>query len=337
MSSIKDLAFSKEELLKCTGFSPNFIHEETNLSLTSILKKKEKAVLPKVEGNKKGILQYTNLSVFYHSERKIPFFSAYNIDGADKKTKISRSNSFHTDPRIPSQIQLSQDFYSFNYEDSKNRTLRKVFEIGHVAAHNEMSWGNDAQLQTYRTFHFPNSFPQAELLNSGLWKSLESYIINETSTIDQNKKISVFTGPFILPNDPVYKNDRSFKIPVLFFKVVVFSTEKGIYSTAFVMSHEKRLKELDIFEETAELVEKTEVVSEFSDFKYKKVFQVSVGLLEKETGLKFTWKGVKKLKIKDQINQLEIIKNTKNAGDAGTENRGRTSIKPKEKMTMILP
>lgn len=335
MSTLKELAFSKEELLKCTGFSPNFINNEINLSLTSILRKKEKAVLPKVEGNKNGILQYTNLSVFYHSLRKIPFFSAYNVDGGEKKANISRSNSFQLDPRIPSELQLSQKFYSFNYEDSKNKTLRKVFEIGHVAAHNEMSWGKEAQLQTYRTFHFPNSFPQAELLNSGLWKSLESYLINETSAIDKNKKICVFTGPIMLPNDPFYKNDKSFQIPLLFFKVVVFSTEKGIYSTAFVMSHEKRLKELDIFEEAVDFVEKTEVVSEFSDFKYKKVFQVSVGLLEKATGLNFTWKGVKKLKIKDQINQLQIIKGTKNATDAG--NQLRTTQAKKEMITMILP
>ncbi len=334
MSTVKEIAFSKEELLKCTGFSPKFIDEETNLSLTSILKKKEKTFLPKVEGNKSGILQYTNLSVFYHSERKIPFFAAYNVDGADKKAKISRSNSFYFDPRISKDIQLSKEFYAFNYTDSKNQTLRKVFEIGHVAAHNEMSWGKDAQLQTYRTFHFPNSLPQAELLNSGLWKSLESYIINETSAIDKNKKIAVFTGPFILPNDPVYKHAPDFQIPLLFFKVVVFSTEKGIYSTAFVMSHEKRLKELDIFEKVAL---KTEVISEFSDFKYRKVFQVNVGFLEQHTGLKFTWKGVKKLKIKNQINQLQIIKDTGNADDAGNNLKGKSTKKPKEKITMILP
>ncbi len=127
MSTVKQIAFSKEELLKCTGFSPKFIDDVTNLSLTSILKKKEKAFLPKVEGNKKGILQYTNLSVIYNSNRKIPFFSAYNVDGADKKSKISRSNSFYADPRISNDIQLSKAFYSFNYEDNK-RNLRKIFD-----------------------------------------------------------------------------------------------------------------------------------------------------------------------------------------------------------------
>ena len=336
MSTIKDIAFSKEELLKCTGFSSTFISDDLNLSVTSILKTKEKALLPKVEGNKKGILQYTNLSVFYNSARKIPFFSAYNIDGADKKTKISRSNSFHADPRISSEIQLSQDFYKFKYEDPAKRTLRTIFEIGHVAAHNEMSWGKDAQLQTYRTFHFPNSFPQAEILNSGIWRSLETYIVNETSTIDKNKKISVFTGPFILNSDPYYKNVESFQVPILFFKVVVFSTEKGIYSTAFVMSHEKKIKELGILKEDLELLGKTEPVLEFSDFKYKKVFQVSIGLLEKQTGLNFTWRGVKKVKIKDNINQIQIIKDTKDATDAGNQ-LGKSSTKPKASLSMILP
>ena len=199
-----------------------------------------------------------------------------------------------------------------------------------------MSWGNDAQLKAYRTFHFPNSFPQAEMLNSGLWKSLESYIINETSAIDKNKKIAVFTGPFILSSDPVYKNKKPFQIPILFFKVVVFRTEKRIYSTAFVMSHEKRILELDIIDKTSDRFEKAETPTFFSDFKYKKVFQINIDLLEKETGLTFSWKGVKKLKIKDQINQLQLIKEIKNADEAGNYLK-ISEIKPKKKLNMILP
>jgi endonuclease G len=199
-----------------------------------------------------------------------------------------------------------------------------------------MSWGNEAQLQTYRTFHFPNSFPQAEILNSGIWRSLETYIVNETSSIDLNKKISIFTGPFILNADPIYKNNKTFQIPVLFFKVVVFSTEKGIYSTAFVMSHEKRIMEMDIIEKKMDRVGKAETPSDFSDFKYKKVFQISMDLLEKETGLNFSWKGVKKLQIKDQINQIQIIKDTKNADEAGNELKS-SKTKPKEMLNIILP
>ena len=334
MSNLKDLAFSKEELLKCNGYSSKFIDGITNISSASVLPKNRRQFLPKVEGNKTGILNYNHLSVFYHSLRKIPFFSAYNIDGSEKKDKISRANYFHSDDRINSKIQLSSEFYGFKYKDLKSNKLRKVFEIGHVAAHNEMSWGKEAQIQAYRTFHFPNSFPQAEILNNGLWKSLENYIINETSTIDKNKKICVFTGPFILSSDPVYKNDPEFQIPILFFKVIVFSTEKGLFSTAFVMSHEKRIKELDIIENTESLFDKAEVSPVFLDFKYKKVFQISVNLLERESGLNFTWKGVKKIKIKDQINQLEIIKNTKDVFDASDQ---RKSFRSKEYINIILP
>ncbi|SFI12088.1 DNA/RNA non-specific endonuclease [Halpernia frigidisoli] len=335
MSTLKEIAFSKEELLKCKGFIENFIDDKITVSSANILNKDQKKILPKVEGNKNGILNYTNLSVHYNSNRKIPFFSAYNINGADKKDKISRANSFHHDPRIPKEVQLSEDFYSFKYKDSKTGKFRIIFEIGHVAAHNEMTWGNDAQIMAYRTFHFPNSFPQAEILNSGLWRSLENYIINETSEIDKNKKISVFTGPFILDSDPVYKNVENFQIPILFFKVVVFSTEKGIYSTAFVMSHEKKIKELGIIE-SKEILKRAETVTEFSDFKYKKVFQVDIDFLQKQSGLNFTWKGVKKIKIKDQINQLQLIKDTGNADDAGKK------LKPEDKkstlkLNLILP
>ncbi len=337
MSNLKELAFSKAELLKCKGFQPKFIDGKTNISLTNILDKPRKTALPKVEGNASGALNYNNLSVMYDSSRKIPFFSAYNIDGGLKVDKISRVNEFKPDPRIPIDIQLNNDFYTYDYTDPKTGNSRKVFEVGHVAAHNEMAWGNDAQLQAYRTFHFPNSFPQAEMLNSGLWRSLESYIVAETSEIDKNKKICVFTGPFILNSDPIYKNVNNFRIPVLFFKVVVFSTEKGIYSTAFVMSHNKRIKEIGIIEEIFARPLETAEVEQFSDFKYKKVFQVSIDFLEKNTGLNFTWKNVKKVPIKDNLNQLSIIKDVKNADEAGAFRGTESFRKPKLRMNMILP
>ena len=113
MNTLKELAFSKVELLKCNGYNDKFIDEKTSVSLDSILDKTRQGNLPVVEGRKDGILHYTDLSVCYDSQRKIPFFSAYNINGGEKKSNISRSNVFHFDPRIPDEIQLNPDLYAF--------------------------------------------------------------------------------------------------------------------------------------------------------------------------------------------------------------------------------
>lgn len=334
MPTTKEIAFAKATLLACKGFEPKFVNGKTNVSLTKIIQGNNKKLLPKVEGNKVGILNYTNFSVAYNMDRKVPFFTAYNIDGSLESIKTVRATAFCPDPRVDSNLQLSYDFYNLDKEKTE-------FEIGHMAAHKEMSWGSDSQTKAYQTFHFPNTVPQAERLNSGLWRSLEDYIIKETSKIDKNKKISVFTGPILKEEDPFYVNDSSFKIPLLFFKVIVFSTEKGIFSTAFIMSHEERLRELGMIKGKPPISGKAVTVDQpFENFKYKKVFQVDMQLLEKETGLNFSWKGVKPIAIENGMNKLKIIKKVKDAQDASGkfENAsiGNRNVKNEPKINMIL-
>ncbi|MFZ1453808.1 MAG: hypothetical protein WAT20_13965, partial [Ferruginibacter sp.] len=54
----------------------------------------------------------------------------------------------------------------------------------------------------------------------------------------------------------------------------------------------------------------------FDDFPYKKVFQVNIDFLEKQTGLSFNWKGVKRIPVPNDKNQLMKISKIKDAGDA---------------------
>ncbi len=316
MSTLLEKAFAKQSLLACKGFDPLFIDNSSTINFESIIPETAKALLPKVEGNTKGILHYTNLSVLYNSKRKVPFVCAYNIDGSKKSSTVKRANNFRADPRIDESLQLSQGFYDLI-------TNITEFEIGHMAANNEMAWGNEAQLQAYQTFHFPNSVPQAANLNTGIWKSLETYIIDEAATIKNNKRISVFTGPLLRNDDPGYVKDPGFKLPLLFYKVVVFPTPKGLYSTAFMMSHEQKLIEEKMFlkppkSEMAEMITET-TTPDFSDFIYKKVFQVNIKYLEKQTGLNFSWKAVKTIIVpndKNQVKKIKKISDAKQASDA---------------------
>ena len=305
-------AFAKETLLACKGYSPLFIDKKINIGIDTIIPAAGKKLLPKVEGNKKGILNYTNLSVLYNSQRRVPFVAAYNIDGA-AKAAVKRTG-FKPDPRIDTNIQLTQKGF---YDLRKDIT---EFEIGHMAANNEMAWGKNAQLQSYQTFHYPNSVPQAENLNTGIWKTLETYLVDEASTIKSNKRICVFTGPVLRAKDPQYVKDPAFQIPLLFFKVIVFPTAKGLYSTGFLMSHEQRMIELGMFVPPSisggmrEIGKPAEPA--FSDFKYKKVFQVNIDYLEKQTGLNFSWRGVKKIAVPNDKNQVKKIAKIKDATDA---------------------
>lgn len=340
MPTLSALAFEKTNLLLCEGYFADFIDNKTKVSIDNILDKSLKDELPDVEGNKKGFLHYTDFSVLYHADRRVPFLAAYNINGADKANQASRP-TFRPDPRIPKEIQLGKEFYNL-------RTDITEFEIGHMASNNEMGRGANGKLKAYQTFHFTNSAPQAELLNTGLWKGLESYIIKETATVKDNKKICVFTGPVLNKRDPQYIKDLNFRIPLLFFKVIVFLSPKGLYSTAFIISHEKKMLEDKMFlvrPRRRGIKPSAEAITYFNDYPYKEVFQVNIPLLENLTGLDFSWKGVNKVVVPEQKRLIEKIKGIKNAKEAKDEIKGprtrsialRSMMLQPGKLNIVLP
>lgn len=326
-------ATNKTLLLKCTGYNSSFINTK-KIGITSMLNALQKSKLPTVEGNKNGILHYTNLSVLYNKERKIPFVSAYNIDGSNKQENIKRT-IFRVDPRIDSQFQLNNTFYDLEKKITE-------FEIGHMCANDEMSWGLDAQMRAYQTFHFPNSVPQAERLNTGIWRSLEQYILKEAADKMGNKKINMFTGPVLNEFDPKYINDSNFQIPLMFFKVIVFEFNNKMYSTAFIMSHEKKLVEDKLLLKPSKRIASVVNVPrpDFIDYTYSEVFQVNISKIEELTGMKFKWTGVTPLVIKENINQIKIISEVSDVDDAKKNLKRIASVKSsvQSKMTtLILP
>jgi DNA/RNA endonuclease G (NUC1) len=319
MPSEKELAFSPDFLQQCKGFDTNFIKRDVEIDLLEVLPENLKKQLPEVDGNNEGLLHYSGMSVAYNTKRRVPFFAAYNIDGNDEATSITRP-PFVQDPRIPGSVQLGNDFYNL-------RTDITEFEIGHMASNDEMGRGRDGKLKAYQTFFFTNSVPQAERLNTGLWRSLESYIIDEASTVNGNGRICVFTGPVLTGKDPKYLKDPSFRIPLLFFKVILFPSNNKLYSTAFIMSHEKRLREHRMFAPEREGMRELKPPPIFDDYPYKKVFQVNIPLLENLSGLQFNWKGVERVTVAEDKKVIQLIKGVSSAAEAKEAIRTR-SLKP---------
>lgn len=337
MKDFKIKAFDQNFLQKCDGYNPDFIQQGLKLSLFRILPTKLKVALPVIKGNKTGILNYTGFSVLYNCNRRMPFSVAYTINGAETPNRSSRPE-FHQDPRIDSKVQLSKDgFYALR------KNSFPCFEVGHMASNNELGRGKLGKLKAWQTFHFPNTAPQIKKLNAGLWRSLETYVIKESASLSGNKKISVFTGPVLSKNDPLFVLDQQFKIPLLFYKVIVFPSRKGIHMTAFIMSQERKLFE-DGLVQTSKKMRGPALISSlsFRDFTYRKVFQVNVEMVEELTGLNFNWKNISRILVPGRKQQLKTIRETRDAADAKKEivNKLRgnelSAIKT-TKLNMILP
>lgn len=311
---IRKLAFSKAHLLQCKGYDPLFINGSTKLSC-NLLSASQQKLLPAVENNPEKVLHYSHHSIYYNKKRKVPFFSASNVDGRKKLPIKKRKGRFQKDPRIDPAFQLDQKGF---YDLIKGEMTE--FEIGHMTAYNEMHWGKDedqARLHGYETFFFVNSVPQAQRLNSGLWSKLESDIFARIP-VSQNKKACLFTGPVLKSKDPFYTMDKTFQVPLLFWKVMVFKWKNKITATAFLMSHEKKLNEDGLLTVKAEkmAVEKKVIKPEdILNFRYRKPFQVSHALLEKITGLSFKWPGVKWIPVPQDMQQVEKIKAIDEASD----------------------
>ncbi len=307
METSKTDPFDLAYLKTCTGYDPQFIAADRPISM-DVLNEAHKKHLPLVNGNENGLLNYTNLSVWYNRNRRIPFVSAYNIDGG-AKDHINRDGfTFVTDPRFDKKQQLDDDFYDLI---TKKKDGFNEFDIGHMASHNEMSWKENAEIKCSQTFHFPNSVPQGSKLNRGLWSRLESYVIDEGADTS-NKKICVFSGPMMHDSDLPYEKDKSFQIPELFFKLVVYEYDGQLYSTAFVMSHYLKMVELGLIKGQEQFLEKRLIAYDqpFSDYEHKDLFQVNIDLVENYTGLNFKWDNVERMVFINDVNKLEEIKNT---------------------------
>lgn len=268
-----------EKLYK--GFNPEFLKDDVvteNVTLP-ILGNRHKNDLAPVSDNTKSIVDYFNYSVQLSISRKLPFFTASNIDGILFK-KASRAASWKKDERVK-DYQWGTELYSADKSD---------FDKGHMTKREDVQWGETpglAQKAADSTFFYSNAAPQHKDLNRAIWKSLEDYILH-TETRPNSLKVCVFTGPILSKNDPAFVTkikDETILIPTLFWKVIVFPKSDGkLYRVGFMMSQNRLLIENGIVEELEVSSDEDELFMQFDD---AATYQVNISLIEKLADIKF--------------------------------------------------
>jgi endonuclease G len=245
-----------------------------------------------------NVFDYTHHSLKMHKTRKFAFYSASNIDG-NKWKAIVRKGSFKKDTKqLADSYQLGNELYNAIVA---NGLRPNDFEQGHLTSFQEVLWGDTEQEIKQAgadTFFFTNCVPQHERLNSGLWRSLEQYIL-KNETVQYGLKVSVFTGPVLSEKDPWYIekiNGQYIKIPSAFWKVIYYANAKGMNAVGFMMSHKQLLlKEKTVTFDKSEIKSlslKKAAENHFMDYKYDAVYQVTLDFIQQETGLTFMLNGV---------------------------------------------
>lgn len=248
------------------GYNENFL--SVKVPLPKLPKALQAKIAVTTEGAKKE-LKYHHFSVVMNGERKMPFFTAVNIDGLSyeklgdvpSRTEIGR-DKWYTDPRIPKDKQLLASYYGKN-----------DFDIGHQVRREDALWGDtldEAIKANNDTFHLTNAAPQHKDLNRNAkrWLGLESYALKNARKY--GLKISVFTGPVFDEKDGVY-NDV--KIPDQFWKVIVMIKDDGTPSaTGYIIQQNDLIGD---------------IVTRGFIFEQFETYQVPISEIEDLTSLKF--------------------------------------------------
>lgn len=210
------------------GYDKDFLGSDYPLPLPALGVHEADAVTPDdASDDEPQAFRYRHFSVILSRSRKFCRVTAVNINGEEPFFRIPR-RGWRLDPRGRGHQQDDEVLYGPD-----------TFSRGHMVRRNDPLWGTQdlARQANSDTFYFTNSVPQVQSFNDGLWGDLEDHILEQGKS--RGSKLTVFTGPIMTDNDPLYVQG-TIAVPRLFYKLVVAVKEAGdgFLAAAFVQSQE---------------------------------------------------------------------------------------------------
>jgi endonuclease G len=242
------------------GYEPDFLGPATEHRVP-LPKLPSGADAPDVKGAPAGarkVLRYTHFSLVLSKSRRLPIYTAVNIDGEQLRNIPRKGDAWYFDPRVDKDFQAGNDIYA-----------RNDLDRGHMVRRLDPVWGSTSEAKRANddTFHFANACPQHKDLNQRTWNDLEDYILGNSGA--HELKVCLFTGPVLEDDDPEY---RGIRLPRQFWKVAVLVNDATgkLSTTAYMLSQASMIKD----------------ITEFVFGQYR-TYQVPVARVEKLTGLRF--------------------------------------------------
>ena len=211
-----------------TGYNDEFLG--TTVPLPQLDSSIRNSAAPLLKDPSQIELKYTHFSVIQHKERATPLMTAVNIDGSQFKD-LERKGTWVFDGRIAREHQMGNEAYKDN-----------DFDRGHLVRRKDPQWGSQAEGGSNDTFVYTNSALQHCDLNQKTWLDVENSVLY--GAVATHEKKTVFSGPVLRDDDPVFDNDGKMalptKIPQAFWKVEVWNDPTvGLQAEAFVISQKE--------------------------------------------------------------------------------------------------
>jgi endonuclease G len=208
-------------------------------------------------GDNEHVLKYEHFSAVMSKSRRMCRFSAVNIDGTQEKLGLTRPG-WRRDGRIGKNEQILDECYG----------NAPKFARGHMTRREDPIWGDDESAANGNadSMHVTNVCPQMQTFNAGTWLDLESYALDNAR--DDDMKISVFTGPFLTPDDITRDGVR---IPAEYWKIIAFIHDDTgkLCATGYTQSQKDHITETEL------------VFGEFETYQHR------IADIQSRTGLSF--------------------------------------------------
>ncbi len=214
------------------GYDPLFVDPAVALPLPKLGKAWARDAATHVwQGKRTHELRYTHFSTAVSTSRRLPLYSACNIDGAQAQS-VPRTNIWKIDPRIDSRYQILREVYGAEQKG--------YFSRGHLTRRQDPNWGSKktARQADADTFHATNAAPQVQGFNGVLWGGIEDYILENAHA--DHMRVSVYTGPVFAADDPLI---HGVQVPVLFWKIVAFVHDRSgqVAASAYLSSQARAI------------------------------------------------------------------------------------------------
>lgn len=267
------------------GYDPNFLGITVELPTIS-----DPALIPSIainptSTNNNNYLNYTNYSVLFNKDSKLPFITAVNIVGNENELAMAHeqrtSDVWFQDDRIKEKGNLFQ-FSNADYAKSG-------FQKGHMVRYYDPAWGPTDELRKIAmgdTFYYTNCCPQLANFNGGVWNDLEDYYMSRA--IFQDYRVTVFSGPIFNKALTIGR----LLVPVNYWKVIVYKENDQLKVLGFIISHEvafdKLIQERLLMPQklVQPKLKQSDIDRLFNERNLKR-WVVRVKLIEDKTGIRF--------------------------------------------------
>jgi endonuclease G len=215
------------------GFDEAFLGVRVRLPKLST--ELRKAAARRIDDPTQMLLPFRHFSSVVHAKRRLPIFSAVNIDGGAVNTSRKPARpTWSYDPRLDETQQPDDSIFS------------ALVQRGHMAAREFVWWGDDdeAREADVHSFTLSNVCPQIGRFNGNLeWFKLERLVIGTAKA--KGQRVNCFMGPIFARNDPLYDDLRGdgstaefntgIRMPLRFWYVLAWREGNALKHRCFML------------------------------------------------------------------------------------------------------